>query len=162
MASRIIGIVFQTILIVAIANAAPSGLAAQQLAAPKDINYLATMSEQNRPYYESYVLGVVRFSGQGRVVSTDEDFGSIELFVDMGENNGIVMCKGGREDFRDLHPGNIVTVTGSVGGAMTAPSIHVSNQRAAEININPKAIWAERDTLLMLAGTCRATKMSEP
>jgi hypothetical protein len=136
--------------------ASPTVSVAQQMMTPKDINYLATMSEMNRPYYESFVLGIARFSGEGTVDSTLDIFGHPYIEVDMGAF-GQVDCMG--VSIPGLKPGDKVSVTGSVGGASTAASVIRTNEDREYIHSKAPPVKV-KDGLMLLAGTCRAEKVS--
>lgn len=122
---------------------------------PKDIGNLATLYQINKPYYEAAVAGAARFSGSGRVAtSRDQD-----IWIDTGF--GMVECRSPSTPTDGIKPGDTVAVSGSVGGAATAASVHQMNKENAlfALKLNPEwKPWKERDTLLLLPTLCQVMR----
>jgi len=127
-----------------------SGAATAQQMTPKDINYLAHLSDSNRPYYEHFVIGVARFSGIG-VVESNGGQANPMLTVDMGAfGKASCMSTNGQQSglpLPNLRPGDKVSISGSVGGAATGESITRLTQKK------------EKDELFLLTGTCVAERI---
>ena len=122
---------------------------------PKDIHHLATMFECNRADFDAHVRSVAKFSGTGRVDLNPVPFSPPDIVVDMGAF-GEVECPGSGVQ-PGLQPGDRVTISGRVSAAATAASIHALNGIAVALN-HPNAVTQEKDTLYLVASSCRVTK----
>lgn len=148
-----------SILALAAVLAAPTVAISQQMT-PKDINYLAHLSDSNRPYYDHFVMGVARFTGTGVVEANGGQQVYPMLEVDMG-NFGTVQClsTNGKQSglpMPSLKPGDRVNVSGSVGGASTAANAAEAN-RLMLPNTPPLKV---KDVLDLLTGTCAVEKVN--
>jgi hypothetical protein len=121
-----------------------------------DINYLATMYEQNKPYYEANVMGVARLFAAGTVVSVNKiENGVTKVVIDVKAGN--VQCLNPSGVF---HVGDKVSVTGNVGGAETAGSIARFNEMFPASQSPNKNYVADKavDTLSLITGSCSITR----
>ena len=143
--------------------AAPGAATAQQFAS-KDINYLARLWDSNRPYYEHFVMGIARFSGIG-VVESNGGQVNPELVVDMGAL-GTVSClsTNGKQSglpVPSLKPGDKVSISGSVGGALTAAAVAEINEITRLPPTDPRYTppLKEKDGLSLLTRACAVERV---
>jgi hypothetical protein len=126
--------------------------ARQPQKAPEDIPGLANMAEMNRPYFNSMIVGIVRFSGVGEVKKNGGRPDPM-LVVDMG-SHGAVNCMSSNGQQKglpapSLKPGDRVRVSGSIGNADSGEAI-------SEITDKP-----EKDTIMLTTASCSAKKVSQ-
>ncbi|MCW3583962.1 hypothetical protein [Burkholderia cenocepacia] len=138
---------------------------AQKVYGPSDIGYLAAMSESNQAAYNTTVLGVAKFSGQGvvfqnvraHVTGSDGSYEEGHINIDLGE--GWVSCAAPKlGDFAGIRRGDKVRVSGSVGGAMAWQSGRDAVSAAPGVKWRAGYEYVPKDSLMLLTGTCRVAK----
>jgi hypothetical protein len=115
---------------------------------PNDINYLATLESNNKAYFETNVMGVDQFAGQGVVREVGAVPDPDRVVVDTRQ--GDVSCLMSNPA---IHVGDRVFVTGSVGGTTTAAKISEMNEFFKNIPGHAKP-FPVVDVLGLLTGSC--------